>query len=209
MKSPGKTAADGCRIDIGFLNFAHEGNKLSRGEGATIGRGATVAEISSIETRLRLLGIDDDTRHNLRVFYPVFEDALGRIVEKFYAHILTFPDAAELLAGSDVKNQLMLRQKVHWQNLFSCRFDQDYVTEAIRIGKVHFDRKVPPYIYIAGYSFFHGQIVRLATRHYDATTGLQEVLIGAGRLIALDMDLALSAYMREYGKAVVGPGSRA
>lgn len=168
-----------------------------------------MTEALNIETRLRLLGIGNDTRHNLSVFYPVFGDALERIVEKFYAHILTFPAAAELLAGSDVKNHLMLRQKAHWDKLFSCRFDQDYVTEAIRIGKVHFDRKVPPYIYIAGYTFFHGQIIRLATRHYDATTGLQEVLIGAGRLIALDMDLALSAYMREYGKAVVGPGNRA
>lgn len=152
----------------------------------------------NIETRLALLGIGDDTVHNARLFYPTLYAALDRIVEKFYNHLLSFPDARQILAPMDVQTRLAPRQKAHWEKLFSCRIDERYVAEALLVGKIHFQSKVPPYLYLAGYNFFHCQIIKLATEKYDRLTGLPEILAGTSRLITLDMDLALSAYTREF-----------
>jgi hypothetical protein len=160
-----------------------------------------MSEKLNFEARLNLLGITDDTKHNVRLFFPTFYEALDGIVDKFYKHLLSFPEAQQLLNAIDIEDRLAPRQKAHWVNLFSCKLDEQFVTNALLVGKVHFQTKVPPYLYLAGYNFFHCQIIKLATNKYDRLTGLPEILSGISRLITLDMDLALSAYTREYWQA--------
>lgn len=160
-----------------------------------------MSESLNIETRLNLLGITDDTTHNVRLFFPTFYEALDGIVDRFYSHLLSFPEAKRQFDEIDVETHLAPRQKSHWMKLFSCRLDEQYVAEALKVGRIHFQTKVPPYLYLAGYNFFHCQIIKLATDKYDRLTGLPEILSGISRLITLDMDLALSAYTRAFWQA--------
>lgn len=151
-----------------------------------------------LQNRLRLLTITDDTKQNLRLFYPVFHQHLPEIVGRFYAHLLTFPAAKRVLGDRDMIDSLKPRQIAHWSHLFSGQIDDEYVANAIRIGQVHYERRVPPYLYIAGYNFFHCEIIKLASENFTKAHELAILLASVTRLISLDMDLALSAYTREY-----------
>lgn len=100
--------------------------------------------------------------------------------------------------------QLVLRSKQisHWINLFSCDFDQTYANSAIRIGKAHFKNKVPPHLYIAGYNFFQCQLIVEVSDQLSGEAELPQCLAAIAKVISLDMDLALSAYTRQYWRSV-------
>ncbi|WP_119421853.1 protoglobin domain-containing protein [Desertibaculum subflavum] len=157
--------------------------------------------VPRIGARLRLLGIDDDARAEMQRFLPILVAGLDHIIERFYAHMFSLPEGRHIFGDPGVVERLKVRQKAHWLRLFSSTFDDDYVSGAIKVGEVHYVQAIPPYLYIAGYNFFHCELIRLVC---DAVPSrlVPRVLAAFTRVVSLDMDLALSAYTREYWKSV-------
>jgi hypothetical protein len=151
-----------------------------------------------IMRRLSLLGITADTKHNIGEFYPTLAGGIDGIIARFYAHILSFPEGKSALQNKDIKNSLAPRQRTHWLKLFSCSFDDEYYRSAVRIGQVHYDQKISPYLYLAGYNFFNCEMIRLAAQSHRDAVSLSNLLTSISRVVTLDMDLALSAYTREH-----------
>ena len=148
--------------------------------------------------RLSLLGISADTKYNVGEFYPTLAGAIDGIISRFYAHILSFPEGKQALEKMDIQNSLIPRQRAHWLKLFSCKFDDDYYRSAVRIGQVHYEQRVSPYLYLAGYNFFSCELIRLAAQSHRDAVSLSNLLTSISRVVTLDMDLALSAYTREH-----------
>ena len=151
-----------------------------------------------IQRRLELLEITDETRHNIGVFYPVLETHIGAIVRRFYTHMNQFPECRAIFSGHKIDQILRPRQERHWLRLFACHFDEDYVNGALRIGAVHFQNKVAPYLYLTGYNSFHCQLIKLAADNFEHSLELQGLQTAISRLIALDTELALTSYTRAF-----------
>lgn len=157
-------------------------------------------KVPNIEARLRLLGIDMSVRMDAKRFFPIFETHIDRIIAHFYDHMFSFVEARRLFGDETAVRHLSERQKQHWLRLFACRLDAEYVRGALHVGEVHYARRVPPYLYLAGYNFFHCELIRLASA---TVTGIEvpPLLAAITRLVTLDMDLALSAYTREHWRS--------
>lgn len=82
--------------------------------------------------------------------------------------------------------------------LFSGEFGDDYAASAMAVGRAHLRAGVPPHLYIAGYSFFQCELQTLAHKHFASELAFPSISAAIVRYIALDMDLALSVYMREF-----------
>jgi len=164
------------------------------------------ADTTQLQKRLDLLRIDDKTKASLALAFPVFQEEIDSIVAKFYDHITAFPEAAAILKSRHQVAALKFKQKKHWSSLFSCAFDEKYVASAVRIGTVHFQHGVAPYLYIAGYTFFHCALIDALTARQSLAADLPRILAAITRVISLDIDLALSVYTREYWRqAAAGP----
>ena len=157
-----------------------------------------MANSPDLALRMRMLGIGEETYQAAKLFSPVFVPNIGRVARGFYKKMLGFEEVRDALAGIDVENSLEPRQIAHWIRLFSCRFDRDYVEHAVRIGEAHFQRGVAPHLYIAGYNYFQCELVGLATRNFRNARELHDIITAIVRLAALDMDLALSVYIRAH-----------
>lgn len=68
----------------------------------------------------------------------------------------------------------------------------------MKVGQIHYDNKIPPYLYMAGYNFVHCEIITLASQKYGNSSDLPNILSSITRLVTLDMDLSMSAYTREH-----------
>ncbi|MCZ8311785.1 MAG: protoglobin domain-containing protein [Magnetospirillum sp.] len=148
-----------------------------------------------LSKRLKLLNITDITIGNMRTFHPIVQNNIDNLIAEFYRFIHHMPATAAIFYGYDIERHLKPAQKKHWDSLFSGRFDDDYIDQAIRIGTIHYRRKVAPYLYIAGYNYFHCEMIRLAALHYSGMD-LAELLQAIAKAVALDMDLALTSYTR-------------
>ena len=155
-------------------------------------------ELATLQRRLRLLEIDDDVRVSIKKIHPVLHANLDSIIDSFYKHLASFPECKTLFDKTDSLLTLPKRQRLHWLDLFSCRFDEAYAKRALAVGRAHFQHGVAPYLYISGYTFFHCWILRAISESHAGAGDLPSLLTATTRIIHLDMDLALSAYTREY-----------
>ena len=153
-----------------------------------------------IRRRLELLRIDDSAREEIQRIRPVVDENLDGIIYRFYQHLMSFPEGRNLFGDKRILENLPARQKSHWQSLFACRFDHDFEERALAIGKAHFRHGVALHLYVAGYNFFHCELIEAITEwslRNDRGQRLSGALSAVTQVINLDMDLALSVYTRE------------
>lgn len=157
-----------------------------------------------LDARKRLLGIDESTIYDVRLIRPFLAEQLDSIMEELYRHLLSFPECSRLLPAQET-GSLKMKQKAHWLRMFECRFDEAYAAYAVRIGQVHFERKIPPYVYLAAYNYVQCLIVARITEVQRHRRDLATILSSLSRVITLDIDLALSAYTRAFWKSAPEP----
>lgn len=145
--------------------------------------------------RLQALRIDSHTRHNVGLMRPHLRENIDGLIEDFYDHFLSMPSAQPYFNAPYV-GKLKLRQRAHWLDMFECRFDASYLSNAVRIGQAHFDNKVPLRLYLAGQSHFYCSMIEVAARRFGASRELPVMLASLARVLSLDVDLATSAYTR-------------
>lgn len=161
---------------------------------------------NALAVRKQLLNIDENTAHNVRMVAPIIRRNLDSMLERLYRHLLSFPEAARLLPERSIA-ALKAKQAGHWWNLLDCRFDDAYVARALRIGRLHFDHRVPPYIYLAAYNYMQSLLLAcVASESQLSRTETAAVLASLSRIIMLDIDLAMAAYTRAIWS---GPSSAA
>jgi methyl-accepting chemotaxis protein len=149
-----------------------------------------------LRKRIHLLNITDTTIANLRAFHPLVLANLDDLISDFYKFVLQMPATSVIFRDYDIEKHLKPAQRRHWDLLFSGNLNDEYVDQSIRIGAVHYKRKVAPYLYIAGYNYFHCELIRLAALHYHSMD-MSQVLQAIAKAIALDIDLALTTYTRQ------------
>jgi signal transduction histidine kinase len=140
------------------------------------------------------LGAPDEEA--LAGYRPLAEATVDRIVSDFYAHLMRFPELAELLrAESGRIAKLQGMQRDYFLSLASGRFDADYFESRLRVGDAHQRIGLRPAWYIGAFALY----LRLALRVLVADTGdgrrilpIVEALIKA---IFLDMSLAMDTYI--------------
>lgn len=151
---------------------------------------------NALTLRKQLLNIDENTAHNVRLVAPILRKNLDSMLDRLYRHLLSFPDAARLLPARSL-GALKAKQAAHWWTMLDCDFDDAYVARAIRIGKLHFDHRVPPYLYLAAYNHMQSLLLACVVSESNLSRGeTAAVLSSISRIIMLDIDLALAAYTR-------------
>lgn len=146
-----------------------------------------------ISARLARFEIDGTTRNNLAAVMPTLVAGIDRIIVRFYEYLDHFPETRLLLAGHDI-GRLRQRQKHHWLRLFSCDFTEDYVHSSLLIGFAHFHARVPPHIYIAAYSFFLTDLLRVVGNTHKGLD-LAAATTSISKVVMLDMSIALNAFL--------------
>ncbi|MBP7670316.1 MAG: hypothetical protein KA106_03540 [Ferrovibrio sp.] len=152
-----------------------------------------LADRIDLGKRLVRFGITATTRQNLRLVQPILSQHLVGITGRFYDFIHRFPEAQSILMPHD---STRLRQSLHrhWLVVFDCQFDRDYLVEALGVGHAHYRAKVPPTLYMAGYNFFLGDLLRLAALEFKGGD-MAAATASISRVINLDMSLALTAFL--------------
>ena len=166
-------------------------------------RAMDLARRVNLETRLTRFEIDEATLTNLRLFTPTVLSHIDRVVIRFYEYLDRFAEARDILRGHDI-DRLRQQQKRHWLRLLAGDFAGDYVSSTLMIGLAHFHARVPPHVYIASYSFFMGELLRIAS---ESSIGYEfkAISLSVNKVIMLDMSIVLNAYMLDSFAAHTGP----
>lgn len=164
------------------------------------------ASLDVLKHRIQLLALNQPVVDVLQRISPFIDECLDGIIEDFYAHMQRFPEGRKLFADPDRVRGLKAHQVSHWQRLFKVELDAGYLDEALRIGTAHYRHRVAPHLYIAGYTFFQAALLKRIASRYQADPQLPVMSEAVTKLVGLDMDLALSVYVRALWQDQIQPG---
>jgi methyl-accepting chemotaxis protein len=143
--------------------------------------------------RLTFAAVTPETRGLLQEAWSVVEGDLPRILDHFYAHVITVPELKALIGDRTTK--LQGAQTRHWKRLFEGRFDDEYAESARRIGHAHHRIGLKPSWYVGGYQFVLTELFKVIVPRYRFRPGrLADVLGAVNKAVMLDLDLAVSVY---------------
>jgi methyl-accepting chemotaxis protein len=143
--------------------------------------------------RLDFMRIDEAMMAELRVFWPILEPELPRILDGFYRHVTRNPTLAAMI-GARTEN-LKAVQGNHWRRLFTSGFDQGYIDSVRTIGLTHNRIGLEPRWYIGGYNFVMRELMTLVvSRNRWSPRKAASILSAVSSAVMLDMDFAISVY---------------
>lgn len=161
--------------------------------------------IDLLKHRIQLLAINQPLVDALHRISPFVENCLNGIIEDFYAHMQRFPEGRKIFSDPHQVRGLKSHQFNHWKRLFNAELDEAYLREAIRIGKAHYRGRVAPHLYIAGYNFFEAALLKRVSTRYQSDPQLPVMMEAIAKVVGLDMDLAMSVYLRELWRSQIDP----
>ena len=141
---------------------------------------------------IRYIGIDTRTEILAERLWYLLEGFVDEIVAHFYSS--TRQSSAGLMLDYPTIERLKVRQKQHWQSLFSSAFDEHYVRSVSMIGIKHYEIGLDAKWYIAGYAIIKAAFAEKIMEAPLPLKAKTALIVTLEKYVAIDMALALSAY---------------
>ena len=169
-----------------------------RGDGGRDARWAQRVRLDdrTLAEQLAFFELGETDGAALQALRPYAEASVEGIVERFYAHLLAFPELRELLGREPGRvDRLKKLQQSYFLSLTDGTFDEAYVESRLRVGNAHQAIGLEPSWYIGAFSLY----LRLALRELVGRTGDGKVVLptieALVKTIAFDMALAMRTYL--------------
>ncbi|MCS7048724.1 MAG: protoglobin domain-containing protein [Verrucomicrobiae bacterium] len=146
--------------------------------------------------RLQFLNLSANDAEALRALRPLFEQRLDEVVDAFYAHLLAFPETAQLLADRTTVERLKRLQREYLLRITDGCFDEHYFEERLRIGRTHERVGLSPKWYLLAYHQFFQLLCPLIEKFYERNAAQgRRAMLALHKVFMLDASLAMEAYI--------------
>lgn len=150
-----------------------------------------------IEDRLRFIEIDETDIVELQQARQYVEPEIDRMLERFYEHILSYPEFRALFEDEESIRRARTAQKKHWlEELFGGQFKSSYFNKTDKIGRAHARVGLAPSWYIGSYSKMLNQFIGCICDGAQAEgRGAGETIQAVCKAVLLDVDLVTHCYL--------------
>lgn len=151
--------------------------------------------------------LDTDSKDLIGQTEKLLVPHLDRVLERFYERVLEREETRRFFADDKVVAHAKAAQKAHWQRLFSGRFDQEYFDSASRVGRVHYELRLPFIQYLGGYSSAGADMMDILVRkRLTSRAVLSKQVQLVNRLMMADCERVIASYFEaqhaEHSKAL-------
>lgn len=150
----------------------------------------------NLEKRKSFLSLtEDDVTHLKNVRLELKELAPG-FIDRFYDHLMTFPELRRLLPDQATIERLKSQQSAYFASLIAGDYSERYMQERLHIGHVHARIGLSPSWYLGAYSHYLTQLLpalhqKLGPNSDAFVPALQALL----KVLLLDIGLAIDSYV--------------
>jgi diguanylate cyclase len=149
-----------------------------------------------LEHRKALYTFSEIDREALAAFRPVIDERIDALVERFYEQQTSIPEIALLIGDADTLSRLRSAQRRYILDLFSGRYDLDYVNNRLRIGLVHKRIGVEPKLYLAAVHSLKQMLRETIHTALGSATVREATLNALDKLIQIDVTFIFETYIR-------------
>lgn len=150
---------------------------------------------SEIHNRLNLVDLTNQRIESLKSALNLIEENVDKIVQDFYASQLQIDEIAILIGDADTLSRLKNAQRQYILDLFTGKYDAQYVNNRLRIGLVHKRIGVEPKLYLSGINTLKELLTKLLTQNIDDAETLSFILNSLDKLFYFDTTLVFDTYI--------------
>ncbi|WP_300493072.1 EAL domain-containing protein [uncultured Methylophaga sp.] len=151
---------------------------------------------ASFNNRKDVIRLTDNDVELLRSIHAPLQQYEKKLIDGFYAHLMRFEFAKELLSDSEVLSRLQATQKVYFRKLTEGKYDLDYARDRIRVGVAHERVGLTTQWYIGSYAVYLELASTFIIEIFKSNPAQTQAAINALYKVALlDITLAFDAYM--------------
>ena len=167
---------------------------------------------SNLANRMEFMQLDGKSRERIRHLKPIIDRELPAGLDKFYQRLRQTPEVKRFFENDSHMARAKGAQIDHWSAISSGSFDDSYVSKVRAIGLTHARIGLHPRWYIGGYAIILDHLIRAivseawpkglmsrVSKNGAAEAG--EALASLVKVVMLDMDFAISAYMESAQEA--------
>lgn len=157
-----------------------------------------------IEDRLRFIEMDESDIVELQQARQYIEPEIDNMLERFYEHILAYPEFKALFEDEASIRRARDSQKQHWlDELFGGRFKSSYFNKADKIGRTHARVGLAPSWYVGSYSKMLNQFIsRICEESEKEGRAACETVQAVCKAVLLDVDLVTHCYLEAKNEAM-------
>lgn len=147
------------------------------------------------------VGWTDADVERVRATEPLVSAAFKSLIDDFYDEIARHPQAARVITGGEKQVQRLKGTLTQWlRDLFSGRYDHDYVVRRWRVGWRHVEIGLDQVYTNVALSRLRTGLVREMDRNWpgDRRDELAAALIALHKLLDLDLAIIEDAYQAEH-----------
>jgi diguanylate cyclase len=149
-----------------------------------------------LEHRKALYSFCEIDREALLAFRPLIDERIDLLVERFYEQQTSIPEIALLIGDADTLSRLRSAQRRYILDLFSGRYDLDYVNNRLRIGLVHKRIGVEPKLYLAAVHSLKQMLRDTIQSALTSSTVRDATLNALDKLVQIDVTFIFETYIR-------------
>ncbi|MCE6952087.1 globin-coupled sensor protein [Cereibacter sphaeroides] len=157
---------------------------------------------TDLQERLDFLKLDAAALARLPENRDIFLEAVDEALRDFYDRVGGTPEAAAFFRDESRMTHAAGKQKTHWSRIASGEIDEDYVSEATRVGRTHARIGLEPRWYLGGYALILERMVsimlpRMLGRGFHSRKRVERTAESIGLMLKaaiLDMDYGVSTY---------------
>lgn len=151
------------------------------------------------ERRLAYLDFQERDLALLRDLEDLIQAHLPEIVERFYQHLLAFPETRQVFRDEAMVRRLKEAQKAYLLQAVRGPHDADYFKRRWRIGYIHNVIQVEPQWFIGAFQLYHRILYPLLLERYGHDPqALVEHILALDKVMNLDLQLGMESYMAHY-----------
>jgi diguanylate cyclase (GGDEF)-like protein/PAS domain S-box-containing protein len=152
-------------------------------------------DAQEIDTRKAYLELEQADIDLLKAFGPALAPHYDRVLDTFYAHLLSFPETRGLLSDANIVEQLKQKQRQYFEVLTSGNYDWDYVLNRLRVGLVHEHVGLAPRWYIGSYCKYLTTLLPIIfTANKNNSKNILNTLTALLKIAFFDIGLVLETY---------------
>jgi rsbT co-antagonist protein RsbR len=156
-----------------------------------------------VASRKRFLEFDEDDVRRLEGMYDLTHEHVDDVIEAFYDHLLAFPETAAFFRDPRLLEHVKGRQKEYFIRLTQGDYEQEYVTDRVRLGSIHERIGLPVRSFLGMYAFYLRQIAALLLKEHpgDANQAF-ESFHSLTKLLFFDIGLGVDIYTHQRERTI-------
>ena len=148
-----------------------------------------------LSARKKLLDFTTSDVTHLKKALSLVESEIDEIVELFYLQMLAVDEIGLIIGDSDSLSRLKSYQKKYVLDLFSGKYDSEYVNSRLRIGLVHKRIGVETKHYLSAMALLRKILVEWISLGCDDKESIPHILSALDKILNFDIQLVFDTYI--------------